>query len=92
MSKEQIKEDASFFDIVFNTVPVLILNKDVLKKFKRSCLIIDLASNPGGTDFDYAKKLNLKTIWALGLPGKYSPRTSGEITADIILKISDGKD
>ena len=47
-------------------------------------LIIDLASKPGGVDFDTAAQLGIKVVWALGLPGKIAPITSGEIIADTI--------
>jgi dipicolinate synthase subunit A len=40
---------------------------------------LDLASIPGGIDFEYAKKLGLKTDWALSLPGKVAPLTAAEI-------------
>ena len=47
----------------------------------------DLASKPGGVDFDTAGKLGLKVVWALSLPGKIAPVTSGEIIACTILNI-----
>jgi len=42
---------------------------------KKDSLIIDLASYPGGIDFEIAKELGIKTNWALGLPGKVSPKS-----------------
>jgi len=30
--------------------------------------MIDLASRPGGTDFDAAKRLGIRVVWALALP------------------------
>lgn len=56
------------FDFIFNTIPVMILDKTRLEKVKKDCLIIDLASNPGGVNFEVAKELGIKTNWALGLP------------------------
>ena len=49
--------------------------------------MIDLASKPGGVDFNLAKELGLKVIWALSLPGKTAPITSGEIIKDTIINI-----
>jgi len=72
------------FDVIFNTVPVLILNKARLQKLKPEVVIVDLASNPGGVDFSSAKNLNLNVIWALSLPGKYAPISTGKIFAKII--------
>lgn len=54
--------------VLFNTIPAMILGEDKLSKLGRSCLVIDLASKPGGVDFEIAKELELKTIWALSLP------------------------
>ncbi len=72
---------ANQFDIIFNTIPAMILDKNVLNKVKKEALIIDLASKPGGVDFEYAKALGIKTIHALALPGKIAPVTAGEIIA-----------
>ena len=75
------------FDIIFNTVPALILDADGLKKIPRSTLIIDLASKPGGVDFEVAKELGLRVIWALSLPGRIAPVTAGTIIKDTIINI-----
>ena len=75
------------FDIIFNTVPSFILNQQLLSKIHKDCLVIDLASKPGGVDFDMAKSLGIKTIWALSLPGKVAPDTAGEIIKDTILNM-----
>ena len=65
-----IGENLGEFDIIINTVPHLILNKERLQHVKKECLLIDLASNPGGIDKKEAKERNLKLIWALALPRK----------------------
>ncbi len=73
-------------DIVFNTVPAKILDKTVIEKLSSCCLIVDLASGKGGTDFDAAKKCGIKSIHALSLPGKVAPVTAGEIICDCVLE------
>ena len=73
------------FDLIINTAPSIILDKKRLSKIPDNTLIIDLASKPGGVDFESAKVLSKKTIWALSLPGKVAPMTSGEIIAHTIL-------
>lgn len=75
------------FDIVFNTVPAVILTENLLTRLKKGCLLLDLASKPGGVDFETAGRLGVKTIWALSLPGKVAPHTSGAIIRDTILNI-----
>jgi len=72
------------FDVIFNTVPYRVLDGNVLKKLPSGTLIVDLASKPGGVDISEAKRLSLKVVWALSLPGKVAPVTSGEIIADIV--------
>ena len=79
-----LSENLYNYDIIINTVPVLILNKMRLQKLKKDCLLIDLASNPGGIDFEEAKRLGMKCIWALALPGKVAPITTAEILKDSI--------
>ncbi|MDR1674802.1 MAG: dipicolinate synthase subunit DpsA [Oscillospiraceae bacterium] len=55
------------FDLIFNTIPAQVLCRDALAKLKADALTIDLASKPG-VDFDAARELGLKVIWALSLP------------------------
>lgn len=71
-------------DIIFNTIPSLILNRENLLNVKKDALIIDLASKPGGVDFKCAENLGIKTIHALGLPAKTSPKTASGILANSI--------
>lgn len=75
------------YDVIFNTVPAVILDEKLLKLIGRNCLVIDLASKPGGVDFDTAGNLGVKTLWLLSLPGKVAPVTSGEVIAGTITNI-----
>jgi len=79
--------DIGEFDLIVNTVPALILDEYLLNRIKRDCLIIDLASKPGGVDLSVASQLGLRVIWSLSLPGKVAPLTSGEIIKEAILNI-----
>ncbi len=72
------------FDIIFNTIPSLIFDADFLARLPKNAVIIDLASLPGGVDFDAARKLKIKAIQALALPGKVAPRAAGEIIKNTI--------
>lgn len=65
-------ENLAEYDLIINTVPHLILTKERMKYVKDDCLLIDLASNPGGIDKKSAKDKNFKLIWALALPRKSS--------------------
>lgn len=65
------------YDLVVNTVPAPVLTRAELEDLKPDCLIIDLASKPGGVDLETAGELGLTVIWALALPGKVAPVTAG---------------
>jgi dipicolinate synthase subunit A len=81
------------FHYIFNTIPSLILDRDCLELVDRHATIIDIASAPGGVDFEYAKHLNLNAKLCLGLPGKISPRSSAEfLVAEICTFIKERSD
>lgn len=79
--------DHEQYDIIFNTVPTLVLNRRLLSKMRSKPLIIDLSSLPGGVDFEAAQKFGIKTIHALSLPGKVAPKAAGEIIKNTIYNI-----
>ena len=78
---EQIPPDCR---VIFNTVPQRIFVGDALKKIPHGCLFVDLASAPGGIDFEAAEKAGIHAIWATALPGKYAPESAGEIIAQTV--------
>ena len=82
-----IGENLAEYDIIINTVPHLILTEERIKYIKEDCLLVDLASNPGGIDKKAAKDKNLKLIWALALPGKVAPVTTAEFIKDTVYNI-----
>lgn len=65
------------YDLIVNTVPAQVLGRLELEDVKEDCLILDLASKPGGVDLRAAGELGLTVIWALSLPGKVAPVTAG---------------
>lgn len=65
------------FTIIYNTIPTMILDSYRLNLVNNDCFIVDLASKPGGVDFQYCNDKNMKVIWALSLPGKTSPVSAG---------------
>lgn len=72
-------------DFIFNTVPALVLTGELLASTRPECLIIDLASAPGGTDFAAAERLGREAILAPGLPGKVAPVTAGRALARVVV-------
>ena len=75
----------SQYDLIVNTVPVRVLGRELLASARPDCLIIDLASKPGGVDFDAAAQLGRETVQALSLPGRVAPVSAGRLLRDAIL-------
>ena len=73
------------FDTIINTVPSRIIDRNILSKIKKDCVIIEIASAPFGIDFDCATELGINAIKAGSLPGRISPETAGEIICDTVL-------
>ena len=67
------------YDIIFNTIPALVFDACTLAHIVGKSLIIDLASAPGGVDWEAAQRQGIRAIQALSLPGKVAPKTAGEI-------------
>ncbi|WP_326907170.1 dipicolinate synthase subunit DpsA [Sedimentibacter sp. MB31-C6] len=84
---KELKTYLPRMNVVFNTIPQMILNKELLKCINSNCIIIDLASKPGGVDLEAAKELEIKTITALGLPGKVAPVSAATVIKDTIYNI-----
>jgi dipicolinate synthase subunit A len=74
-------------DICINTIPHMILTPEVLNKMDRNTLIIDVASKPGGTDFEYAKEKGIKALLELGIPGKVAPKSAGAIIGKVLVEL-----
>lgn len=87
----KLKQYAADFDYIFNTVPALVLDGDVLRQCREDAVITDIASAPGGVDFNTAKELGISAALELGLPGKVAPVSAGQAiiqTIDTILEES----
>ena len=75
LSKD-IEDRAENYDLIFNTAPELLLTRPVLEQLRPGVLVVDLASKPGGVDWQAAKELELKAVHALALPGQLTPVSS----------------
>jgi dipicolinate synthase subunit A len=67
---------------VVNTVPACVLTETIIAEMHKDTVIFDIASLPGGTDLAAAEKYHIPVIQALGLPGKYTTKSSAKILAD----------
>ena len=67
-----------------NAVLRTVLSEGVLARLRPQSFIVDLASRPGGTDFDAARRLGHRAIHALSLPAACAPETAGEAVAQTV--------
>ena len=77
--------------LIYNTVPSKIFEHELLDAVKPDSLIIDLASMPGGVDFEYAAARHIRTIHALSLPGKVAPVGAALIIQKVVYNILNEK-
>lgn len=79
----------SKIDVIFNTIPHLVLDEALLSKLNKNCLVMEIASKPGGIDIEAAKEMEIKIVMAQGLPGKVAPITAARVIKDTIYNIID---
>ena len=82
-----LAETVCEMDALINTVPHRIITGEIISRMEKDTLIVDLASVPGGVDFDFAREAGIRAIHALALPGKYSPKTAGAIIGETVLSL-----
>lgn len=84
MNITSLAREIRHYDYIFNTIPTLVLTRNVLCNAKSEVTIIDIASKPGGTDFDACSHLGLNAHLCLSIPGKYAPKASSKIIYDCL--------
>lgn len=72
-------------DALFNTIPAKIIDYEILRDFPQKPLIIDLASRPGGVDFESAEMLGIRCVHELAIPGRFFPKAAGEILKNTVI-------
>lgn len=83
----QLQTFLTYPDLIINTVPAMIMGEDQIKYLPKDTLIIDVASGPGGIDFDSCETYGIRAIHALGLPGKIAPRSAATYIIQTIKNI-----
>ncbi len=74
------------YEFIFNTIPALIIEKELIQSMNPDVTIVDIASAPGGVDFDFCRQQNIRAKLCPGLPGIYAPQSSAEILFEAIVK------
>ena len=77
-------EDLSKYRVIFNTIPAPVLSQRDLESTRPDCLLLELASAPGGIEAGGSRSL----IQAPGLPGKTAPETAGRLIGETILRLA----
>ncbi len=75
------------FSLIFNTVPAPVLGAAELASLADGCLIIDLASMPGGVSPDAAVPPGCQVLHALSLPGRVAPLSAAQAIHKTVLAI-----
>ena len=82
-----LQQQVGNIDLLFNTIPTMIVTAQIIANLPSRAVIIDFASKPGGTDFRFAEKRGIKALLAPGLPGIVAPKTAGRIMADCLSRL-----
>lgn len=70
---------ATQINTLINTVPALVVTKEILERLPKDAIVLDIASKPGGVDFRMAKELGIYAKLSLGLPGIYTAKSSAKL-------------
>lgn len=82
---ENINLRLSEFDIIINTVPCNIIDRNALGQLTQDNVYIEIASKPYG--FAHGDNLNFRYIPAGGLPGRFTPVSAGINIADTVISM-----
>ena len=77
------------YDAVVNTVPGTIMTAEQGKTLKEDCVVLELASLPGG--FPEEMKKTRSIIMGQALPGKTAPETAGKNLAEAVWSCLEGE-
>ena len=83
----ELPQSIGDYGLIFNTVPSVLLRDSLLESVNDDTPVIDLATYPGGVDFERADELGKRVIWALALPGKVAPVTAATYIKKAVIRI-----
>lgn len=84
---KELEKNVSYMDVIFTTIPKVVIDRTILKKISKKTLIVNSGSKPGGVDIEKAKEMNIKAISISGIPGLTSPRTGGLCIKETVYNI-----
>lgn len=89
---EKIEEYLPIADVVINTIPSVVIDKNRVELLNSNSVFLDLASSPGGVDFEALKQRNIKSCWYLSIPSKDSPLSAAKYIKETIDEINRGNE
>lgn len=85
VSLKDLKQEIPQADFIFSTIPSLVLDRECLELAKKEVLIVDIASAPGGVDYEAAEELGIDARLCLGIPGKYAACSAAAILTETMI-------
>jgi len=79
-------------DVVVNTIPALVLDRATLSLLRPDVYVADIASAPGGVDFQVAEQLGIKAELLPALPSVVAPKTAANYLAEYIVRVVNQKE
>ena len=87
---EELNNYLHNMDVIYNTVPKIILDKSNMHLINKNALVIDLAAPPYGVDAIVGRDLGLKVLFSSSLPGKIAPVTTATYILSTIYQVING--
>ena len=84
---KDMESNMQYADVIFNTVPQILLDKNNMQHIRKDTLIIDLASPPYGVEVNDSRDFGLKVLYTNSLPGKIAPVTTASYILETINRI-----
>lgn len=89
---ERLEDYLPIADIIINTIPYQIIDKNKVDYLRSDTYVLDLASPPGGVDYEALNRRNIKSCWYLAIPSKDSPQTAAKYIKETIDEIRRGNE
>lgn len=89
---ERLEDYLPIADVVINTIPSVVIDKNRVELLNSNSVFLDLASSPGGVDFEALKQRNIKSCWYLSIPSKDSPLSAAKYIKETIDEINRGNE
>jgi dipicolinate synthase subunit A len=86
----ELRRLARHAHFLLNTVPAPVVDRAVLAELPPGAVVVDIASHPGGTDFQAAETLGVPARLVPGIPGRDFPATAGRILAEVVEAMARG--